>query len=459
MKESKDSLNVLIGEPKRAVRKLSFPLIVGGMAQTLYIFVDGIWVAGLGEKALAAIGLFSPLMMIIISIAMGIGVGCSSSVARALGGKNRTYAETAARTTIILSVLIGIAVGITFYLTIDIIFVLIGVSGETLALSSIYGKTITIGTPLIFFSNAGNSILKGEGDTKRATYSTLTGSFLNIILDPILIYYFKLGILGAALATLISIALTSCIVFYIIFIKRDTYLQIKFERWHFDISILRDIFSVGIPTIFAQISMSITTIILSVFVVNVGGDYGLAVFSGGWRIVSFLTTPLLSMASAITVITGASYGARKFDSLEISYKYSIKLGMVIGLLFGALVGFFAPQVAYLFSYSERSHHLLDGIVEFLRCVIFYFPGIAGNMFTAAMFRGVGKGTYSLIQTVFRTIVMQVIFSYIFTMIFNLGLRGIWISIVIANWSASIVSMMWGNAFINKIKIDSYRHSS
>ncbi len=447
----KRNVKILLGDPKKAILKLAIPIIIGSMVQTLYNFVDGIWVAGLGESSLAAVGLFMPFMMILSSLAMGIGVGGSSAISRAIGARNRERAGNIGDHTIIIGVLIGVLAGFSLLPFLEGIFLAMGATPETASLSAAYGRIIILGTPFIFLSSLGNAILRGEGDTKRAMYVMLISSIMNMILDPIFIYTLNMGVVGAALATIISIIFSATIIMYWLIWKKDTYVQLRLRYFRHDWDIIKEIFKVGLPSSLSQISMAFTMVILNTIVIMAGGDYGMAIFSGGWRIVMLAIVPLMGIAAAVTSVTGAAYGARNLYNLKTGYLYAVKIGTLIGLITGVIIGVFAPQITYLFTYSEESSHLAPGIIEFLRYVVLYFPGVAAGMLTSSMFRGIGKGTYSLIQTIFRTLIMQIAFTYLLGIFFGLGLAGIWIGIILANWTASIVAYFWGRSTIEKVK--------
>lgn len=443
------NVNILLGDPRKAIIKLSIPMMIGNLVQTLYNVVDGIWVAGLGSSALAAVGLFMPFMMILSALAMGIGIGGGSAISRAIGAGSREKAGNAAGHTIVVGELIGISIALLMFPFLYSIFIIMGASPSISSLAAGYGRLIILASPLIFISSLGNAILRGEGDTKRAMYVMIASSLMNMVLDPIFIYYLNLGVNGAAIATDISIAFSALVIIYWLVFKKDTYVQFNLKHFSHDWKITKEILRVGIPSSLAQITMSFTMIILSAIVIMAGGDYGMAVFSGGWRIVMLAVVPLFGIASAVISVTGAAYGAGDAEKLKTAYLYAVKVGTLIGLVTGSAAGIFAPQLAYIFSYSSPS--LEKGIVEFLRYVVFYFPGIASGMLTSSMFRGVGKGSYSLAITLLRAFGLQILLAYIFGILLLHALAGVWIGIVVANIIASFIALLWGLRFINSMK--------
>ncbi len=444
------NLELLLGDPKKAIVKLSIPIMIGSFVQTLYSFVDGIWVSGVGSDPLAAIGLFMPFMMVLYALAMGIGVGGSSAISRAIGAGKRERAGNVAEHTLISGTVIGSIVGFGLLPFLKDIFLKMGASQNVAGLATTYGTIIIIGAPLMFVSSLGNSILRGEGDTKRAMYLMLLSSVLNMILDPIFIFGLNLGVVGAAIATDISITVSAVVIMYWLLVKKDSYVQMKLSNFRKNWDIVKEIFGVGLPSSLSQISMSLTMIALNTIVISAGGDYGMSVFSAGWRVVMLAIVPLTGIAAAVTSVTGAAYGARNERNLKVSYLYGIKIGTILGIITGSLIWIFAPQITYLFTYSESSSSLAPGIVEFLRYIVFYFPVVATVMLTSSLFRGIKKGMYSLIQTVTRSLVMQVSFAYLFAIVMDYGLVGVWVGIVVANVTASLIAIPWGLRTIKKV---------
>ncbi len=450
MKEKhRKNVEILTGDPKKAIIKISVPIMIGGLFQTLYSFVDGIWVSGIGPDSLAAVGLFMPFMLILTSIAMGLGVGGSSAISRAIGANDRVRASNAAEHTLIAGTVIGSVISFSILPFLHSVFTIMGAGKDVTALATAYGTVIIVGSPLIFISNLGSAILRGEGDTKRAMYLMLISSALNMVLDPFFIFTLNMGVVGAAIATMIAISTNSIIILYWLIHKRDTYVQMNLRYFHRNFTVLKEIFSVGLPSSLSQISISLTMIVLNTIVIMAGGDYGMAVFSSGWRVIMLAAVPMMGLAAAVTSVTGAAFGARDAAKLKTAYYYAVKIGVIIGIVIGTLIWIFAPQLTYLFTYSESSSSLAPGIIEFLRYVVLFFPGMAGGMLTSSMFRGIGKGMYSLAQNIMRTVVLQILFTYVLGILLGYGLAGIWIGIVSANLTSAVIGLTWGSIVLRR----------
>lgn len=449
-------IKTLLGDPKRAIIKISVPMMIGMLVQAIYNLTDAVWVSGLGADALASIGLFFPFFMILISIGSGISIGGSSAVSRKIGMRDKISADNVAIHSILLGVVIGLVISLPFIPFLKNIFLLMIRSEPIALMSSSYGKVLFGGAVFIMLNNIFNGILRGEGDSKRAMYAMILGSGLNIILDPIFIYVFGLGVVGAAWATIISIMISTSLFSYWLFIKRDSYIDITLREFKADFEIIKEILSVGIPASLSQLSMSFSMLFLNMVIVMAGGTDGVAVFTSGWRIVMFGIIPLLGMAAGVTAVTGAAYGARDKEKLNISYLYAIKIGFLIELFIAVFVFIFAREITFIFTYSKEASRIADDLTTFLRYISPYYPTVPLGMLTSAMFQGIGKGFRSLVVTILRTLIVQVPVAYILGVTFNMGLKGVWLGIFIGNLIAVTVAFLWGRYTVHSIKFSSIK---
>jgi len=443
-------VQTLLGNPKKAIIKLSIPMIVAMSVHTLYNFVDGLWVAGLGPDALSAVGFFFPFFFLIMALSAGIGVGGSSAISRMIGAKDKKNADAVASHTMVLMVIAAIVLALPFFIFAPTIFARLG-AGPIATMAGTYARIIFGGTLIIFFGQVASALLRGEGDVKRAMTVMMISSGLNIILDPIFIYLLKLGVAGAAWATMVSICFSSGYLFYWFFIKRDTYVSIKFRGFRFRKAILSEILKVGIPASFQQMTMSIAMLSLNLIAVKAGGTDGVAIFTTGWRVVMFATLPLLGIATAVVSVTGAAFGGKAFKKLDSGYIYAIKIGVVIELVMAVIIFILAPQIAWLFTFTQESVRLRADLINFLRIMCIFFPAVSPGMLSSAMFQGTGKGSYSLAVTFIRTILLAVPLAYCFAVILDLQLTGLWWGVVLGNSLGGIIAFTLGRIYVSRLK--------
>jgi Na+-driven multidrug efflux pump len=163
-------IELITGDPKKAIRKLSFPMMLTMLLAISYLIIDSIWVAGLGFDALAALGFISPLFMIIIGLGSGLGTGATSLIARCIGAKDNDKANNAGIHSILLTLILSTILPLISLLFLRDILLLVG-AGSVLTLATEYGQIIFLGSFALLFNGVGSSILRAEGDMNRATYA------------------------------------------------------------------------------------------------------------------------------------------------------------------------------------------------------------------------------------------------------------------------------------------------
>ncbi|MGB7533112.1 MAG: MATE family efflux transporter [Halobacteriota archaeon] len=447
-KETK-GVETLLGDPKKAIIKLSLPMIAAMSVQAIYNLADAIWVSGLGADALAAIGFVFPFFFLAMGLSNGLGVGAGSAISRRIGARDKLGADNVAVHTIVIMLLLAVAFTIPLFAFATQIFALIG-AGKTVGMTVAYGQVIFAGSILIFFTNTANAILRGEGDARRAMYAMALGAGLNIVLDPIFIYTFGLGIAGAAWATLISLGVSSIIMLNWLLFKKDTYVSFSFSDFKCSKDIVMDIFRVGLPSSVMMLSMSFMMLIMNVIIVTVGNTDGVAIYSTGWRVVSIAVLPTMGIATAVVTVSGAAFGARSFEKVSIAHLYAVKIGLMIEAAIAVATFIFAPQIAAVFTQAEGAAHIASDLTIFLRIISFYHPTISFGMLSSALFQGTGKGMNALIVTVLRTLILTPLFTVVFAFNLGLGLVGIWWGLVAANTVGVAVAFSWARLYIRKL---------
>ncbi|MDR0900237.1 MAG: MATE family efflux transporter [Methanobrevibacter sp.] len=420
--KNNDNISTIVGDPKKAIQKLSWPIMVSMLVTFAYNLADTIWVAGLGTESLAALGFFMPIYLIIIGLGNGIGSGTNSLIARSIGAKNKKVADNAAIHGILLTIAISIIAPVVLLFFLNDLLLLMG-AGSVAYLTAEYASIILMGLFVLIFSAVGASILRSEGDVKRAMNVMIITAVLNIIIDPIFIYVFNLGIAGAAYATLLSSFISSAIIFYWLVIKKDTYINISRKDFNFDLKLIKEIVFIAIPATSETIIFSIVSLVINFMLSLSAGPLGIAVYTAGWRIVNFAMIPHMGIATATLTVVGAAFGAKKIKKLINAYNYSIKLGLGISIATGILIFIFAPQIAMIFSYSDLS--LIPAISEFLRILVIFCIALPLGIISSSTFQGLGKGFISLILTIQRGLFFEIIFMYLFTFVWNMGTIGIW----------------------------------
>jgi len=442
-------VQTLLGKPRQAIIKLSWPMIVAMSVQTLYNFVDAFWVSGLGPDALSAVGFFFPFFFMLMALATGLGVGGSAAVSRRIGARDKAGADSVASHTIVMMFILSALIMVPFFWLIPHIFKFMG-AGPIAPTATEYARILFSFTLVIFFANIASALLRGEGDVKRAMYAMMLGAGLNIVLDPIFIFALKLGVAGAAWATALSLSVSAGFLFNWLILKKDTYVQIRLRTFRFQKKIIYDILRVGLPTSIQQLSMAFSVFLFNLIVVKVGGTDGVAVLTTGWRVTMFAILPLLGMAMGVTAVTGAAYGGQDYRKLNEAHLYAVKIGILVEVIMAALTFFLAPYIATLFTLTSEGLRIRSDLVVFLQTMCLYYPTTSLGIMSSAMFQGTGKGLYALTATIIRTIVLSAPIAYFLAVLVMKNLVGVWWGIVIGNIFGSLIAFLWGRYFVHSL---------
>ena len=445
------NVELMRGEPEKAVKKLAIPIMISMILTALYNIVDGIWVAGLGPTAIAGIGFVTPIFMVLNGASVGLGNGATSSIARFIGAKNRDKATESATHSLFIFFIASIILTIIFLIVQEPILASYGATGQTLKEGIAYGTPLFLGLMAFMFSNGCSGILRGEGDMKRAMYVVIFTVILNASLDPIFIYTLGLGSAGASLATIVSSAIAALVMLYWILIKKDTYVNVSLKGFKFNSQLTKDILKVGIPSSLDMLIMAIAMSIYLIVISMVGGDYGIATFTSGQRLYLFAIMPLTAIGSAVIAVAGSSFGAKNGDYLSRTHKYGAKFGLALGTLITLILVIFATPLATLFAYTPETAGLVPGIALYLQvaCPTLILTGI--GIPSSFFYQGIGKGTYSLMFTILREIIFVVPLIYLFVFVFNFDLVGIWLGLCIGRAIASVLNYAFARYEIKRIR--------
>jgi len=449
-KETDQRISMVTGEPKKAIRVLAIPMIISMFLIMAYNLADSIWVAGLGPNALAALGFINPLFMIVIGLGNGLGAGATSLIARCIGAGNKKGADNAAIHSLIITVAVSAVATLILLLFLPNILLLMG-AGDTVGLATEYGQIIFGGLILLIFSNVASGILRAEGDVKRPMYAIAATAVLNIILDPIFIYYFGWGVSGAAWATVLSSSIACIFLVNWLLVKRDTY--VSFSRKDFQASwkVVRDILGVALPASAESLVMSILGVVLNLILVITGGAEAVAVYTAGWRVVMMAMIPPIGIGTAAITVAGAAYGARKYENLSIALSYSAKLGVGIAVVTGLLSYVFASNIASIFTYSPESAFMAPSIAAFLQVMFLFYLTVPLGITASSVFQAMGKGFTSLALTLIREVLFVSFFAYLFAFTLGFGSPGVWWGIVVGGGLGCAVAYIWATIYIRRLK--------
>lgn len=440
-KEATEDVRVLLGNPKKAILAMAIPITIATIAQTANNLIDSIWVAGLGSDALAAVGLVFPLFFIMIGIGNGIGIGASAAISRRIGKGDKIGADKAAGQAVLLTAIASVLMAVILLLIQKPLLLALG-AGDTIGMCLDYSTPIFLFAPVILISVVFSNILRSEGAANKAMQTQILAAVVNIILDPIFIYDYGLGLgmMGAAIATVIAMGVSLVLLLYWFFVKKNTYIDVTLKGIRPDKELDKDILRVGLPASLEMIFMSVVSMFMNMVLIIAAGTNGVAIYSSTWRLIQMLMIPLMAIGGAIVPVCAVAYGARRFDKVKEAYLYSIKICVIAMLVLSVLTAVFAEYMVLIFTYSESSAMLTGDMVSCLRLFCIFLPFMAWGFVASGFFQALGMGMKSLASTVIRNgLQLPVCYGLAITV----GtLVSVWYGIVITEIIGSVMMGIW-----------------
>ncbi|MEE1134348.1 MAG: MATE family efflux transporter [Methanobrevibacter sp.] len=448
--QSSENIDVIRGSPRNAINKLAFPTIFSMLLMFLNNLIDSFWVSGLNADALAALGFTSPLYLVIIGLGTGIGAGANSLISRYVGAQRIEDANNAVMHAIILTVIVSIIVLIVGVFFLEDIVILLGASSvKTYCLS--YGQIIFFLNIVFLAPNVTASIFRTEGAVGRATNPLIFTAVLNMIIDPILIYSFNLGIFGAGLATVIASFAGYVWMLYWIFVKKDTYFKFKFEYYRRKLEIYKEILVVSLPAATEEIIFALVAIILNFLIMVTAGVGEVASFTITWRLITIAFIPCMAIGIATITVSGVAYGARNWENFNETIKYSTFISLIITVLICLIFFVFAQPICGAFNFQANDPVLVNRSAEILQLLVFYNVLIAFGATAAYTYQGVGSGFKSLALTIMRELVLSMAFAYVMGILLNMGVFGVYLGAIIGMNIGSIIGFVFIWVFNLKFK--------
>jgi putative MATE family efflux protein len=432
---------------------LSIPGIIGMLVQALYNVIDSIYIGQFSKEALSALSLAFPYQMVLISIAVGTGVGTTSLISRSLGEGKEEKANKTAENSLLLTAIYGIIVAIIgFTLSGDLIRIFVD-NPDLIEMGSDYISIIFMGSIGLFLPIIGNSILRGEGNTFYPMLALILGAVINIILDPFFIFglwiFPELGVRGAAIATVIARLISGFFVLLMLFKANN---KIKFDLKYFkpNFMILKEIYIVGLPAMFMQMLASVMIAGANKIVGQFSAN-AIAVVGIFFRLQSFIFMPVFGLNQGYVPIVGYNYGHKNPERV----KKSIKIGLITGFsitTFGFLLfQIFPEQLIMMFNDNEE---LINIGSRALKIISITFPLVGLQIVGVGTFQALGKGLPSLIISFLRQIIVLLPVMYLLGEIF--GLKAVWFAFPIAETISFILLSLW---LVKVLKKELYKLSS
>ncbi|MBE0634586.1 MATE family efflux transporter [Candidatus Bipolaricaulota bacterium] len=414
--------------------KMSAPAMVGLMVQSLYNLTDTFFVGqGVGSLGIAGIVISFPIQILVMALAQMFGIGCSSIVSRRLGAGNREEAKHALGNLFTLVIILSAVIGIFGSLYLPSLLRLFGVTEGILPYASAYSRTILFGTPFFMFAMATSAVVRAEGNARVAMWTMVISAALNIVLDPLFIYGFSLGIQGAALATVLAQATTVMYLIYY-FAKGRSSLRTQSHHFRLSWSIVKEATGVGLGSGLRSAASVFTMILLNRSLAPYGGDIAIATFGVINRLIMFLFLPMFGIIQGMMPIVGYNHGAGRQDRVRQVVRLSNIVTTVMSV--GTSLLLIAIPALLLRAFIQDPEVVSMGAPA-LRIIILGFSTVGFQVVASGMYQALGKAVPALILALLRQVILLTPLILLLPRFF--GLTGIWIAFPVADVAAALIT--------------------
>ena len=437
----------------KLMRKYAVPCVISLLVAALYNIVDQIFIANasyLGSYGNAANTVVFPLTVVALAIAVMIGDGCCAFVSISLGAKETEKAHRSVGNAIVLSIAASILLTAVSLIFMNSILTAFGgtVNDETFRHSQEYFFYISLGIPFYMFGQAMNPIIRSDGSPKFAMISTLFGAVLNIILDPIFIFAFHWGMMGAAVATVIGQIATAALSVWYLFHMKAVHLQKS--SFHLDGSVIRRFLALGVCSFLAQISLVAAMAAINNMIYHYGAEHPIfrqeayaqipmAVVGIVMKFFQIVISIVIGIAAGCIPIVGYNVGAKRADrSRELLTKLLIAEA-IVGIVSLLIVEFLPMQLIGLFGAANEHQYYTDFAVKAFRIYLCMLPLACVNKAAFIFLQSLGKPVESTMLSMLREVVLGVGLALLLPVFF--GLDGVLYSMPLADILTFIVSLI------------------
>ena len=417
------------------VWEYSIPAIIGTLVNSLYNIVDRIFIGqGVGAYAISGLAITFPVTILASSLGMLVGVGAASRISISLGERKKHTAEQILGNSLILILLFNAVIMTLFYVYLDPILLAFGATANTLPYAREYLQIVLIGNVFISLCYSFNNMMRASGYPKKAMITMLIGALLNIILDPVFIFVFDLGIAGVAWATVISMFVGMLFVMHH-FVQDSSLIRLRKENIRLNKNIVLAIVSIGLSPFFMQVAASGVAVLLNTSLLKHGGDLAVGAYGILNSMLLIIIMTVVGLNQGTQPIIGYNYGAGNFLRVKDTFFYTVKVATIITSA-GFIIGMFFPrQFASAFTGDQE---LLEIAENGIRLSLIAFPLVGFQVVAGNFFQSIGQAKKAIIQSLSRQIIFLVPGLLIFPAL--LGLNGVWIAMPVSDFLASLLSL-------------------
>jgi len=431
LKEKNAAVALTEGKESTGIIRFAVPLFIGNLFQQMYTVVDSIIIGqGVGKEAFAALGNSANILWLLNSLAIGLGMGTTIILSQYFGAGDKDRLKQAVDTGAAFQLVMALLLSVVGAVLVGPILRAMQVPSEVYPYARLYLLIMILGMILTFAYNAIGAVLRGIGDSRHPLYFLIVATVANIVLDLVFVLVFRWGVAGAAVATLISQALSVAVGLWYLYRRCDhDFLHLRPRHLHLNGHVFKKTLRIGLPFGIQQALVSLGFVVYT-RIVNPFGTDTIAGYTAGSRLESFAVLPAMSFGMAMATFTGQNLGAGKEDRIRRGNRFTLLLSGGIALLISALLLLFRAPMIRLFNTEP-------GVVamgsEYLSWIAPFYILFS----TMQILSGVLRGAGATLEVMLFTLVSQWLVRIPLSLwLGNLwGTRGIWISIPIS-WMIS-----------------------
>ena len=385
----------------KAIANLSIPLMIGMSVSVIYNIIDAYFIGRLNNfNMISAIGLVLPIFTILMALGSLLGVGCGTYISRLLGESNYKMIKNVSSFAFYMSIIFGIICMIFGCLFLNDLVGVLGTNSANFLYTKQYALVLILGAPIVILNFSLEQLVRSEGAAKVSMIGTILSCVINIILDPIFILYFKLGVRGAALGTVIANVIA--IIYFISYmIGKKSNLTINIKYFKFDKEIFTNTFKIGIPVFIFSIFLMVCNLIMN----NVAKLYGsdvLAAFAVQFRVTQLPEFISMGFAEGIVPLIAFNYTAKNKERLTQGIKYTVAIIILVSIVISGSMFIFSSDIMKAFTTNENVIRLGAYIIR-VALISTFISGI--TTLITGIFQGTGKGTESFIMSMAQGVLL------------------------------------------------------
>jgi putative MATE family efflux protein len=429
---------LLQGPIPRSLFLLAFPIMGGNILQIAYQLVDAFWVGRLGASAVASVSVSMPLMFLMMSLGMGFTIAGSTLIAQYVGARNREMVDHVAGQTMITVVAVSTVLGLFGFVIAPYLLELMEVAPDVYRNALGFLRVQFLSLPLAFAYFCFQSQMRGVGQVTVPLYIIAGTVFVNFVLDPIFIFVMGWGVMGAALATMVSQALSA--VTAIILLTQGRYgIQLKIRELKPDFAFIKRAFNLGYPAAIEGSARGLGVTVM-MFLITSFGTVTTAAYGVGGNVMQFVVIPAMGFSMATSTLVGQNIGAGNVPRAEAVARLAALITFAALTAFGLFALAFANHIAAFF--VPRDQRVIHEAAVFIRTVSWSFGFIGVQFALMGVLRASGNMFAAMVISLASQWMLTFPLAFLLSHRAHMGSHGLWWAFPVANVVTAIVSFVW-----------------